>query len=122
MSILGHIFYLTIGGGMLYFIFKDEKQRYNTGKMGRYVKVRKANCSEQDFIARLRLSILKSFMIRFVFFGILAFVICAYIHFVERESLDDLGGFSAIELLVMWVSFSMIAMADRSIDAKWNRF
>ena len=115
---------LVLGGLIVYFIFIDEKQRFNTGKMGLYVKVRKGNCSEQDFIAMLKVSIFKYFLIRFVIIGVLAFVTYAYFtHMVggEASMLGD-PGLSRLDYLVLWVSSAMVAMVNRAITAKWNRF
>ena len=114
---------LVLGCLIVYFIFKDEKQRFNTGKMGLYVKVRKANCSEHDFIAILKASIFKYFLIRFVIIGVLVFVAYAYfIHMNGEMSILSDSGLSRLDYLVLWVSSSMIAMANRAITASWNRF
>ena len=119
MSIFGHILLLALGAIIVFFIYKDEKQRFNNGKKGLYVKLRKATCSEQEFVAKLKVSIFKSISIRFVILGVIGFGLFAYITAFDGQRDTSISGF---DYLLLWISGSMIAMVNRATTAKWNRF
>lgn len=116
MNVFHHIFLLVLGGLGVYFMFIGEKGRFNMGRTGLYVKLSKANCSEKEFIAKLKESIFKSFAIRFAIVGVAGFAFNAYFQHIDRD-LGNLGGLSGLEYLSIWVSVSMIALYDRVIIA-----
>ena len=115
MSIFAHIFFLILGAFTVVTIFQLELKRYHFGNTGRYVKTRKAICNEQDFIAKLKMSIIRSFVYRFVLIGILAFAAYAYAHMIDKGG--NLLGLSPLGYISFWVSSSMIAMCDRASTA-----
>ena len=125
MSVFTHIVFLALGVFGVITIFQLETKSFNSGRTNRYLKVRKSICSEQDFKTKLRVSVFKSFMIRFVFIGVITFVTyfcCMYILPKGECKLGTIGRLSMLDYLVMWISFSMIAMADRAHTAIWSGY
>ena len=122
MGAAAHIFFLVMGGLVVITIFHHEKKNFNLGKTNRYLKVRKSICSERDFIKRLKVSIFVSFVIRVFILGLFSCAFYAYAHSVNGgvKSLGNLARLSGLEYMAMWVTFSMVAMIDRAINAIWG--
>lgn len=120
MSVFAHLFLFVLGGLTVSSIFKFELRRFRFGNTGFYIKLRKAICTEEVFISKLKRSILKSVIIRFALIGILPFSLYAYCVFWNIEpnfTLDNSGEFSGLDFLSLWVSGSLILMADRANKA-----
>ena len=115
MSVFAHIFLFVLGVFTVSTIFQLELKRYHFGNTGRYVKTRKAICTEQEFIAKLKMSILRSFVWRFVLIGLLACAAYAYAHMIDKGG--NLLGLSGVEYMSLWVSGAMVAMCDRASTA-----
>ncbi|MDB2439056.1 hypothetical protein N9W89_10100 [Hellea sp.] len=120
MSVFAHLFLFVLGGLGVSAIFKFELRRFRFGNTGLYVKLRKAICPEDVFISKLKASILKSFLIRFILIAILASGLYAYCAYSSSESQCILGnssGLSGLDYLGLWVSGSMILMVNRANKA-----
>ena len=120
MSVFAHLFLFVLGGFTVSSIFKLELRRFRFGNTGHYIKLRKAICPEDVFISKLKVSILKSFLIRFILIAILPLGFYAYCAYFSSESQCILGnssGFSGLDYLGLWVSGAMILMVDRAYTA-----
>jgi len=114
MSVFIHIFLLLAGGALIYLDIIVTKQRFNAGQTFLRAKLNKANCSEKDFIAKLKMSILKSFLIRFAIVGLAGFAAYAFFKHIDRD-LGTLGRLSGLEYLSLWVSTSIVAIHGEGV-------